>query len=172
MIPVPNLLIGQQTPSLGVFDRWIDTRWKEYSPTGGMIEITFKRLDERTVHLRVSSGGASIGEVEFRFEGPGQGRYCEVKNGVVLCDAAFAYDSCSMTYLPDDPKKHTYRAALIEPDIFVHYEEIDGVQFDTESYAETAFDSDAKLRERALGSVERRRLAAAEVKRRRSQAQY
>lgn len=52
----------------------------------------------------------------------------------------------------------------------MHYEEIDGVQFDMESYAEAAFDSDAALRERALASVERRRLAIAEVQRRRGQA--
>lgn len=52
-----------QWPSLGVFDRWTATRWKEYSPAGGTIEIIFERPDERSVHLRVSSGGALMGWV-------------------------------------------------------------------------------------------------------------
>ncbi len=108
-----------------------------------------------------------MGEVRFCFEAPGQERYCEGHEGAERRDAAFRYDSVSMTYVPDDPTKRGYRAVLIQPDIFVHYEEVDGVTFDMESYAEAAFDRDAALRARATASVERRRLASAEVKRRR-----
>lgn len=99
----------KQWPLLGVFDRWIATRWKE-SSRRGMIEITSERSDERTVHLRVSSGGAPMGEVRFRFETPGQGRSVKSNNGDERCDVALTYDSVGMTYLPDDPKKRVYRA--------------------------------------------------------------
>ncbi len=161
---------NRQWASLGVFDRWVATRWKEYSPAGGLIEIVFERTDERTVHLRVSSGGALMAEVVFRFEAPGQGRYCEVHDKVESCDAAFTYDQNSMTYLPNDPKKRVYRAVLTEPNVFVHYEEVRGVPFDMESYAEAAFDGDPAVRERAKASLARREQAVAEVKRRREQA--
>lgn len=110
-----------------------------------------------------------MGKVRFRFATPGQGRYCEVHDGAERCDAAFTYDSVGMTYLPDDSTKRVYRAVLIEPDIFVHCEVINGVKFHMGSYAEAAFDSDAALRERARASVARRRLALAEVRRRRGQ---
>jgi len=174
LLPIVHRVGAQQQPSartelpsLGVFDRWVATRWKEYHPDSGMIDVTFSRPDARRVLVRVSSGGAPMGEGVFRFEAPGHGRYCDIRDGAEHCDAAFTYDSVSMNYLPDDPKKRTYRAVLIKPDIFVHYEEIEGVQFDVESYAAAAFDSDAELRKRAVASVERRRLASAEVKRRR-----
>ena len=80
-----------------------------------------------------------MGEVRFRFDSRGQGRYCDVRDGAERCDAAFTYDSVSMTYVPDDPAKRGYRAVLIEPDIFAQYEGVDGVKFGVLNQADTGW---------------------------------
>ncbi|HEY9239334.1 MAG TPA: hypothetical protein VIP10_10895 [Burkholderiaceae bacterium] len=110
-----------------------------------------------------------MGEVVFRFDGPGGGRYCEVRDKLERCDATFTYDSHSMSYLPHDPGTRLYRAVLTEPEVFVHYEEVRGVRFDMESHAEAAFDGSAAVRERARASLACRQNAVAEVKPRREQ---
>lgn len=157
------------TPTdLGVWNRFLQTPWKEYGADGAVQDVVFELRAPGVVAVTISTGPEVRGEAFYRLKENRTGRFCPVRNGREVCVGDLTFDDRSVTFTFDDPGKLPERAVLLDPDTFVHSREVEGVKFDVETYASEAFDRNPAVRQRARDSMERYKRGLEEVQRRRA----
>jgi D-alanyl-D-alanine carboxypeptidase len=154
---------------LGVWKRFIDTPWKEYGTDGAIQHVLFMLTAPDVVTITVRTDTEVRARVIVRFNGDRTARYCPVRDDKEACDANLVFDDRSVTFTFDDRKRRPEHAVLVNPNMFVHSREIEGVTFDQETYASDAFDHSAAVRQAAHDSMQRYKRGVEEVKRRRAE---
>ena len=153
---------------LGVWKRFTETPWKEYGTDGAIQHVLFRLTAPDVVMITVRTDIEVRAQVVVRVGGDRTARYCPVRDGKEACNANIVFDDRSVTFRFDDPKRLPEHAVLVNPSMFVHSREIDGVKFDQETYAGDAFDQSAAVRQAAYDSMQRYKRALEEVERRRA----
>ena len=154
---------------LGVWKRFIDTPWKEYGTDGAIQHVLFMLTAPDVVTITVRTDTEVRARVIVRLKGDRTARYCPVRDGKEACDANLVFDDRSVTFTFDDRQRLPEHAVLVNPSMFVHSREIEGVKFDQETYASDAFDQSAAVRQAAHDSMQRYKRGVEEVKRRRAE---
>jgi len=160
---------GLTRPDLGVWKRFIDTPWKEYDTDGAVQHVLFMLTAPDVVTITIRTDTEVRARVIVRVTGDRTARYCPVRDGQEACNANLVFDDRSVTFTFDDPKRLPEHAVLVNPSMFVHAREIEGVKFDQETYASDAFDQSAAVRQAAHDSMERYKRGVEEVNRRRAE---
>jgi hypothetical protein len=154
---------------LGVWKRFIDTPWKEYDTDGAIQHVLFMLTAPDLVTITVRTDSEVRALVNVRLEGDRTARYCLVRDGQETCNANLVFDDRSVTFTFDDPTRLPEHAVLVNPSMFVHSREIEGVKFGQETYASDAFDRSADVRQAAYDSMQRYKRGVEEVTRRRAE---
>ena len=154
---------------LGVWKRFIETPWKEYGTDGAIQHVLFMLTAPDVVTITVRTDIEVRARVIVRVKGDRTARYCPVRDGKEACNANIVFDDRSVTFTFDDPKRLPEHAVLVNPSMFVHSREIEGVKFDQETYAGDAFNRSAAVRQAAHDSMQRYKRAIEEVQRRRGE---
>ena len=157
-----------QAQDLGVWKRFIDTPWKEYGTDGAVQHVLFRLTAANVVTITVRTDTEVRAQVIVRITGDRTARYCPVRDGKEACNANLVFDERSVTFNFDDAKRLPEHAVLVNPSMFVHSREVEGVKFDQETYAADAFDQSAKVRQAAHDSMQRYKRGVEEVERRRA----
>ena len=165
-VPTDAGLTGRD---LGVWKRFIDTPWKEYGTDGAIQHVLFMLTAPDVVTITVRTDTEVRARVIVRFKGDRTARYCPVRDDQEACDANLVFDDRSVTFTFDDRKRLPEHAVLVNPSMFVHSREIEGVRFDQETYASDAFDKSAAVRQAAHDSMQRYKRGVEEVNRRRAE---
>lgn len=158
----------ERSPNLGVWKRFIETPWKEYDTDGAVQHVLFLRTAPDVVTITMHTDIAVRAVVHVRLTSDRTARYCPVRDGQEACNATLAFDDRSITFTFDDPARLPEHAVLVNPNMFVHAREAEGVKFDQETYASDAFDQSAAVRQAAYESMQRYKRAVEEVARRRA----
>lgn len=159
---------GLTRRDLGVWKRFIDTPWKEYGTDGAIQYVLFVLTAPGVVTITVRTDIEVRARVIVRVKGDRTARYCPVREGKEVCNANIVFDDRSFTFTFDDPKRLPEHVVLVNPSMFVHSREIEGVKFDQETYASDAFDQSAAVRQAAYDSMQRYKRGVEEVNRRRA----
>lgn len=160
---------GRTELDLGVWNRLIETPWKEYGTDGAIQHVLFTLTAPDVVTITVRTDIEVRGLAIIRLKGDRTARYCPVREGKEACTANIVFDDRSVTYTFDDRTRLPEHAVLVDPSMFVHSREVEGVKFDQETYASDAFDRSAAVRQAAYDSMQRYRRAVEEVERRRAE---
>ena len=153
---------------LGVWKRFTATPWKEYGTDGAIQHVLFRLTAPDVVTITIRTDVEVRAQVIVRVKGDRTARYCPVREGKEACTATLVFDDRSVTFTFDDPKRLPERAVLVNPDMFVHAREVEGVKFDQETYAADAFEKSAAVRQAAYDSMQRYKRGVEEVERRRA----
>ena len=154
---------------LGVWKRFTDTPWKEYGTDGAIQHVLFRLTAPDVVTITIRTDTEVRAQVIVRIKGDRTARYCPVRDGKEACNANLVFDDRRVTFTFDDPKRLPEHAVLVNPSMFVHSREIEGVKFDQETYAGDAFDQSAAVRQAAYDSMQRYKRGVEEVARRRAE---
>ena len=159
---------GLTERDLGVWKRFIETPWKEYDTDGAIQHVLFTLTAPDVITITVRTDSEVRGQVIVRLKRDRTARYCPVREGKEVCNTNLVFDDRSVTFTFDDPKRLPEHAVLVDPSMFVHSREVEGVKFDQATYASDAFDQSAAVRQAAHDSMQRYKRGIEEVQRRRA----